>query len=199
MRRVLLILAIAFTVGASAADFSRTPAVASSSQDPCSARVTRAVVGRLVAAINEGDINAADKLVAKGDPFLWYSVGSERIGQAARDRGTLKDYLAARRAQGERFSVLRWRYQRVGRSPVRGQLRRHAGFSMVFVRTARDYPSARVLGKGAIDCGLRPPQVAVWSLGPGTPLPSRFCSRQSLTASSPSRPLREACLVARTS
>jgi hypothetical protein len=40
---------------------------------------------------------------------------------------------------------------------------------MVLIRSARDYPAARVFGKGATDCKLRPPQVAVWSLGVGTP------------------------------
>jgi hypothetical protein len=168
MRHALLILAVAFTAGASAVSFSFLQTAASagrSSQDPCSAGVTRTTVTRLIAAINEGDIDLADQLVAKGDAFIWFSVGRERIGEAAKDRRTLRDYLAARHAQGERLRLLGFRYQGVSRAPVHGETRRHANFSMVLVRTARDYPSAPVLGKGATDCDLRPSQVAVWSLG----------------------------------
>jgi hypothetical protein len=94
MRTALLILAVAFTAGASAVSFSFLQTAASatrSSQDSCSAGVTRTTVTRLLAAINEGDIDLADQLVAKGDAFIWYSVGRERIGEAARDRSTLRN------------------------------------------------------------------------------------------------------------
>lgn len=166
------------------------------SQNPCSVGVTRAVVTRLVAALNEGDVDLADQLVAKGDAFKWYSVGRDRIGQAARNRSSLKAYFAARHAQGETLRLLRLRIGGVYRAAVRGGTHWHARFSLVVIRSARDYPSARVPGKGATDCTLRPPEVAVWSLGSGTPIRSPFCSRPSLTALSPSRPSRRGCLVA---
>lgn len=124
------------------------------------------MVTRLVDAINRGAVDSVDQLVAKGDAFKWYSVGSERIGEAARDRSTLKSYLTARHAQGELFRVIRFRYQ--------GEAGKYANFSMSLRREALDYPARWILGKGATDCQLRSPQVAVWSLG-SAPVP---CSAQ---------------------
>jgi hypothetical protein len=167
MRPALLILAVAFAAGACAATFSEPPALAyGSAQGPCSAGATSTAVSRLLVAINQGDIEAADQLVAKGDAFMWYSVGGERIGQAATDRSTLRDYLAARQAQGEFFRLIRFRYQGLNR--VNG--RRYANFNMLLVRSAGDFPARWILGKGAVDCQLSPPQVAVWSLG-SAPVP----------------------------
>jgi hypothetical protein len=176
MRLRLLTLAIASTAGACAAGFTFLEAPASltrSSEDPCSARVTRTVITRLVTALNNGDVDLADQLIAKGDAFKWYSVGSERIGQAARDRSTLTSYIAARHAEGEVFRLIRFRY---GGSYRDTDAQRQARFTLILVREAHDYPARWVLVKGAANCQLDPPQVAAWSLG--SPPPS--CSVNEL-------------------
>lgn len=127
--------------------------------DPCAEATTRTVVSTLLDAVNAGDVELVDRLVAKGDAFKWYSAPPDRFGEAARDRSTLTSYIAARHAQGESFRLIRFRYQ----GPSEG--RRYANFNTDLVRSARDYPAREVPAKGAIDCKLTPPQVAVWSIG----------------------------------
>lgn len=126
----------------------------------CSATVSKRFVLSLLDAINDGDIGAMDRLVAKGEAFKWYSVGTERVGDEAQNRSTLTTYIESRFAMGETLRLMRFRFTGLSEGG------KYAHFTLVMLRSARDFPEARVLGKGAVDCSAEAPQLAVWSLGP---------------------------------
>jgi hypothetical protein len=127
----------------------------------CSGDSVKRLVRRLVAAINSGDLDLVDELVAKGSAFKWYAVGGapgRRLRAAALNRKTLLPYLAARHRLGERLRLVHLRFQGVSEG-------KYGNFNFDVVRSARDYPAKLVPGKGAVDCRLRPPRVAVWVIG----------------------------------
>lgn len=72
-----------------------------------------------------------------------------RTGKAASNRSTLRRYIAARHRQRERLRLIRLRYQGVTEG-------RHVNFSMILVRSARDYRARRVPGKGAVNLPTQP-------------------------------------------
>lgn len=126
----------------------------------CSRAGVEELVRGVLGAFNAGDVRAFDRLVAEKPEFKWFSVSGSpgrRIRSAAFDRATLLRYVAARHRQQERQRLFRFSFN--GRSAV------HAHFDFSVVRSARDYRAQRVTGKGAVDCTLTTPRVAVWSLG----------------------------------
>jgi hypothetical protein len=117
----------------------------------------------LLDAINRGDSATVDRLVAKGDAFKWYSVGTERVGEEAHDRSSLVAHIESRYAKGETLRRVSFHFSGFSEG------RKYAHFSLILLRRARDFPEARVFGKGALDCAGEYPQFAVWSLGPAAP------------------------------
>ena len=114
----------------------------------------------VLTAFNRGDVRAFNKLIAQRPAFKWFSVGGQpgqRIQSAAFDRAGLPRYVLARHRQGERQQLVTFDFN--GRSGG------YAHFAFSVVRSARDHPPEHVVGKGAVACSLRPPRVAVWSLG----------------------------------
>jgi hypothetical protein len=124
----------------------------------------RGEVGQLVrdvlGAFNRGDTVTFNVLIAQRPAFKWFSVSGSpgrRIRSAAFDRAGLPRYMLTRHRRGER--------QRLVRFSFNGRRGAHAHFDFSVIRSARDHPPKRVTGKGAVDCTLEPPRVAVWSLG----------------------------------
>jgi hypothetical protein len=120
----------------------------------------RTLVRSVLLAFNRGDAVAFDALIAQRPSFKWFSVSGRpgrRVRAAAFDRAGLSRYVERRHGVGERQRLVRFRFN--GRSGGFG----HFDFSVV--RSARDHPPKRVTGKGAVDCALERPLVAVWSLG----------------------------------
>jgi hypothetical protein len=151
-----LVAAIALGVGAGALT---APAEATAGGD-CSRAGVEELVRGVLGAFNRGDVRTFDRLVAEKPAFKWFSVSGSpgrRIRSAAFDRATLPRYVSSRHRRGERQRLFRFRFN--GRSAV------HAHFDFSVVRSARDHRAKRVTGKGAVDCTLTPPRVAVWSLG----------------------------------
>jgi hypothetical protein len=126
----------------------------------CSSGEVKILVGAVLGAFNRGDTLTFNSLIAQRPAFKWFSVGGapgRRIRAAAFDRAGLPRYVLSRHRQGERQRLVRFRFN--GRGAV------HAHFDFSVIRSARDHPAERVTGKGAIDCTLQPPRIAVWSLG----------------------------------
>jgi hypothetical protein len=126
----------------------------------CSRGEVRILVGAVLSAFNRGDTLTFNSLIAQRPAFKWFSVSGapgRRIRAAAFDRAGLPHYVLSRHRQGERQRLVRFRFN--GRGAV------HAHFDFSVIRSARDHPAEGVTGKGSIDCTLRPPRVAVWSLG----------------------------------
>jgi hypothetical protein len=136
------------------------PVAASDAKGTCSRGDVEVLVRRVLSAFNRGDVAAFNRLIAQRPAFKWFSVGGEpgrRIQSAAFDRAGLPRYVTARHRQRERQQLMTFGYN--GRSGG------YAHFDFSVIRSARDHPSERVVGKGAVACSLRPARVAVWSLG----------------------------------
>ena len=136
------------------------PAVGAAARGDCSRAGVEALVRGVLGAFNRGDILTFDSLVAEKPEFKWFSVSGRpgrRIRSAAFDRAGLPRYVSSRHRQGERQRLVRFSFN--GRGAV------YAHFDLSVIRSARDYPPKRVTGKGAVDCTLTPPRIAVWSLG----------------------------------
>lgn len=148
--------------GAAPARVEHEPRQARLQAGSCSGDSVKRLVRRLVGAINRGDLHLVDELVAKGSAFKWYAVAGapgRRLRAAALNRKTLLPYLAVRHRRGERLRLIHLRFQGVSEAGAYGN------FNFDLVRSARDYPAKLVPGKGAADCKLRPPRVAVWVIG----------------------------------
>lgn len=133
---------------------------AAASHARCAASSTRNLTARFVTAFNEGDLKTLDRLVSPAPAFLWYSVSSSpgrRVGGEASDRGSLRDYLTSRHRAGERLRLTRFRFN--------GNSQGYAHFEFSVTRSANDLKPLLVEGKGASDCSLDPPSIAVWSIG----------------------------------
>jgi hypothetical protein len=136
------------------------PAGGQTARNDCSRAGVEELVRGVMGAFNRGDVLAFDRLVAEEPAFQWFSVSGapgRRIRAAAFDRTTLLRYVSSRHRRGERQRLFRFRFN--GRGAV------HAHFDFSVVRSASDHPAERVTGKGAVDCTLRAPSIAVWSLG----------------------------------
>jgi hypothetical protein len=137
-----------------------TPAGGADPKDACSRGEVKALVRAVLIAFNRGDAFTFNGLIAQRPAFKWFSVGGapgRRIRSAAFDRAGLSRYVLSRHRQGERQRLVRFRFN--GKGAV------HAHFDFSVIRSARDHRAERVTGKGAVDCTLRPPRIAVWSLG----------------------------------
>jgi hypothetical protein len=148
----------AIALGAVGAAIAADESVAS--QDPCSRSEVNELVRGVLVAFNRGDTLTFNSLVAQRPAFKWFSVSGQpgrRIRTAAFDRAGLPRYVLSRHRQGEQ--------QRLTRFSFNGRRGVHAHFDFTVIRSARDHPAKRVTGKGAVDCTLTPPRVAVWSLG----------------------------------
>jgi hypothetical protein len=153
----VLIAAIAV---AAAAALMLAPAEGTAEKGDCSGAGVEQLVRGVLGAFNRGDIPTFDSLVAGKPAFKWFSVSSRvgrRVQSAAFDRTSLPRYVSLRHRRGERQPLVRFSFN--GRSAV------HAHFDFSVIRSARDYAPKRVTGKGAVDCTLTPPRIAVWSLG----------------------------------
>ena len=127
----------------------------------CSAQGVRDSVERLVAAMNEGDVTAADAAVAPKPQFQWFSVDPERLNAAAYDRGSLREFLEAQVTAGQQTELIFFSFTSFRVEDRTG----HFGFRLA-QRSQAEQPTEAV-GKGAIDCdtGL----IMVWSVGPREP------------------------------
>jgi len=74
-------------------------------QTDCEAAARQAFFG-YADALNEGKATLAAQAFAGGGNFSWYSENPSRVGDVARDRDSLGDYLGDRVAQDARLRVL---------------------------------------------------------------------------------------------
>ena len=127
----------------------------------CSAQAVRDSVERFVAAMNAGDVAAADAAVAPKSQFGWFSVDPERLNDAAHDRASLREFLAAQVTAGQQVKLISFNFTSFRNEDQTG----HFGFRLAQRSGAE--PPTEAVGKGAIDCdtGL----VMVWSVGPREP------------------------------
>jgi hypothetical protein len=156
MTRALIVCAALGAVVAAMAN----PAEGETGRNGCARVGVEQLVRAVIGAFNRGDVVTFDRLVAEEPAFQWFSVSGapgRRVRAAAFDRTTLLRYVVSRHRRGERQRLFRFRF--TGRGAV------HAHFDFSVVRTARDHPAERVTGKGAVDCTLVAPSIAVWSLG----------------------------------
>lgn len=156
-----LILLLALLFGAAGIAVARPTAAADPRAITCRRTIVVQTVRRFLVAINHGDIESADRLVARGAAFKWYAVGGQagrRLGTSATRRSTLRAYLLARYRQSEQFRLVRLRYHGTTE-------RRYGNFNFDVLRHARDFPARTVTGKGALDCRLSPAKIAVWVIG----------------------------------
>jgi len=110
-------------------------------QTECEAAARHAFLG-YTHALNSGDPVVAEQFFAAGGSFSWYSENPSRVGDDARDRDSLGDYLGNRVAQDARLRVLFFDFNAEAPSGVLG----HFGFYAV--NESRDFIS----GKGAVSC-----------------------------------------------
>lgn len=161
MVRALTGILVVAAVGAAIAPAERAGELdAVAPKGLCSRAGVEALVRGVLGAFNRGDTLTFNSLIAQRPAFKWFSVSGapgRRVRSAAFDRAGLPRYVSSRHRRGERQRLVRFSFN--GRSVV------HAHFDFSVVRSARDHPPKRVTGKGAVDCTLTPPRIAVWSLG----------------------------------
>ncbi len=117
----------------------------------CGATTDR-LVHAYVKAYNKGDVARLDRRIFAREPaFVWYS-DRGRFNAAAEDRSTLRAFFAARHHAGDRFTLVRLRYNGYRSSDDTGH------FEMTLRRGGRTFA-----GKGAVACAER--RIAVTSLG----------------------------------
>jgi hypothetical protein len=156
MLPVLVSALVVGAVGGTLAPADRTVA----SGGGCARGDVALLVRDVLGAFNRGDAVTFNALIAQRPAFKWFSVSGSpgrRVRSAAFDRAGLPRYVLTRHRRGER--------QRLVRFSFNGRRGTHAHFDFSVIRSARDHPPKRVTGKGAVDCTLEPPRVAVWSLG----------------------------------
>jgi hypothetical protein len=121
-------------------------------QTDCEALARQAIFG-YSDALNAGDaVLAADAFADTGD-FVWYS-DPTRVGDDARNRDSLSDYLADRIAQDVKLRILFFDFN--AESPVVNGL---GHFGLYAFNESWELIS----GKGAVSCGTG--KVAVLSIG----------------------------------
>lgn len=155
----LAVLAVAvFPLLASCGGLSEggEPAVGESSGPPppnCDVEAVETVVQDFLRAFNGGDMDTAMQKIAVAEQFKWYSVGQtgdpgSRLGEEAKNRARLADYLHARHEQRERIVA---KELRVTGNSEYGQ---GENFAMSVLRSAEDLAigGIRAWGKGVVDC-----------------------------------------------
>jgi hypothetical protein len=130
--------------------------------DLACAATTRRLFLRYVDAYTKGATRTLDRTFAPVSTFQWYSsrTPGRRLGAAARDRGTLVRYFAARHRAGDTLQLKTFQLNGTDAG-------RHLGhFEFTARRRAHDYRGGRwftVSGKGAARCDQR--RIVVLSLG----------------------------------
>ena len=92
--------------------------------------------------------------------FSWYSTDApgQRFNAEAKDRGTLMAYFAARHQQHELLAL--------NSLDVTFTNDRAGGFVFSLTRSAdHGLPPSRYVGKGEVQCAIRPISVSVWAMG----------------------------------
>lgn len=115
--------------------------VATQIQTECEAAARDAFLG-YTRALNSGDAVLADRFFADAGGFSWYSENPSRLGDDARDRDSLVDYLQDRVEQDAKLRVLFFDFNAEAPAGVLG----HFGFYAV------DQSWGFVSGKGAVSC-----------------------------------------------
>lgn len=115
--------------------------VAIQTQTACETAARDAFLG-FTHALNSGDPELAEQFFADSGSFSWFSENPFRIGDDARDRDSLDDYLRDRVEQDARLRVLFFDFNSEAPSGVLG----HFGFYAV------DDSWDFVSGKGAVFC-----------------------------------------------
>lgn len=130
-------------------------------REDCAAPVVSNVVGRFLEALNRGDLEALNRIIAPPGTFEWYTVQAVR-GRApgerpqAGGRTTLIRYFARRHERGERMQLRSFQFN--GSDDGLGH------FQYRLLRSARDHPPAPYNGKGAVICTTGRDVIAVWSM-----------------------------------
>jgi hypothetical protein len=157
-----LVLAAAVFAAVEASSHGATSASAAPVRAGCA---PRALVTDFLAAFNRGDLRRVDRLVAPRRQFRHYTVSGapgERVGEDARIRSTLIEYLGERRSHSEQL-LLTW-FDVARRGPAT------ATFRFDVVRSADDLePSWLYRGTGAVNCAGRRRLVS-WAMAPNTEL-----------------------------
>jgi hypothetical protein len=152
----LVLAAVVFATG-----HVRASASGARPQAGCTARTPRAFVTDFLAAFNRGDLGRVDRLVAPKRRFRHYTVSGapgERVGEGARSRSTLIEYLAGRRGHSEQL-LLTW-FAVARRGPG------NATFQFDVVRSADDLELPTLYrGTGAVNCTGRR-RLVTWAMAP---------------------------------
>jgi hypothetical protein len=154
-------------VGANAA---QSNADADKGASSCSRGETREALDSFVVAFNRGDYAALDLLFAQPPVFRWYSSPKpgQRIGAAAKRRGTLIPYFRTRHARQDRLRFLAFGFT--------GRAARWSNLWFEMRRSAADFRQGKWIespGKGAVACDGGSAQFIVMSLGGPAPIPVR--------------------------
>lgn len=121
-------------------------------QTDCEAVARQAIFG-YSDALNAGNAMLAAEAFAETGDFAWYSESPGRVGDDARNRDSLSDYLADRIAQDVKLRVLFFDFN--AESPV--NVLGHFGLY------AFNESWELITGKGAVSCGTG--KVTVLSIG----------------------------------
>jgi hypothetical protein len=137
----------------------------------CTPAETRNAVARFVVAWNKGDLSSLDRLIAPEPVFKWLSSGAPGDRRAAAfDRSSLRRYFALRHARHDQIQLRSFRFNG---SDVRED-GSYGHFEYTLRRSAADYRAGETfdaVGKGAVNCSLRPTAIAVWSMSGPTAVP----------------------------
>lgn len=152
------------------ANAAQSNANADKGTSPCPRGQTRQALDSFVVAFNRGDYAALDSLFAQPPAFRWYSSQKlgQRIGAAAKRRGTLIPYFRTRHARQDRLRLLAFEFT--------GRAARWSNLSFEMRRSAADFRQGKwieSLAKGAVVCDGGSAQFIVMSLGGPAPIPMR--------------------------
>ena len=148
----------------------------------------RPAIERFFTTLATGDAAAVDALFAReGEGWAWYAIADpagQRLGEASKDRGTLRSYFAARIERNERMTV------------VSIDENTNGNFGIRVERSADDLRDGKPvvrLGKGWVSCETG--KINVFLLG-GAPSPRTFgpCPRGALPLTRDLRAARGAVL-----
>src|SRR6266853_771160 len=137
---------------------SEAAAGSASTPSLCTTSDVRVVVERFIDAFNRGDLTKLDQLVSD-QLFSWYSTDApgQRFNAEAKDRSTLMSYFVWRHQQHERLAL--------NSLDVTFTNDRAGGFVFSVTRRADDgLPPTRYIGKGEVQCAIKPISVGVWSM-----------------------------------
>lgn len=158
-RAVALIPSGQLRIRAAAAQASAAPPAETA---PCAQTQARNAVGSFVGGFNQGRYAKLDALFAPAPLFQWFSSPGPgvRLGQAARERGTLVPYFRRRHAVEDELRLMAFHWT--------GKAARWSNFWFEMLRRVpghRDGSWFGLTGKGAAICDGDSPQIIVISLG----------------------------------